>query len=105
MDARVNDHLGDSISVTLRDGTTHALIAFVTVSAAGVGSEGTDPNRQLGHVKIDKTPANAAVLPSGPASIARLTTARLPGVFKPAADTIDDDGGAWLFDLQKARTP
>jgi hypothetical protein len=103
MDADVNYHVGDSISVTLHDNSTHMLTAFVTVAADGTGIEGMNPIRRLAHVKLDKTPHNLLVLPHGPADIKRLVTPVIAGTFKPAADSIDDNDNAWLFDLQKAR--
>lgn len=103
MDAQVDNHLGDTISVTLLDGTQRTLLGFARINGSGMGAEGMDPIQILRHVKIDKTPDNIAALPDGPASIKRLTTARFPGLYKPAADSIDDDGAAWIFDVQKAR--
>ncbi len=101
--AQVGNHLGDTISALLVGGATVTLLGFLTNDADSAGADGISPARNLWHAKIDKTPENVALLPAGPASIKRLTAPVLPTVYRPAADTIDDNGGAWLFDLQVAR--
>lgn len=98
MDAGVSNHLGDSISVTLRaGGPPVTIMGFIRNFADDGAIEGVDPIREQWKAKIDK-----AELPGGPDTIRRLTAPMLTGYYRPAADTIDDDGNAWLFDLQKS---
>jgi hypothetical protein len=103
MDARVRNDLGDSIFVELRGGATATLIGFLTSDADQGGTEGYDPVRKIWHVKLDKTAEHLALLPDGPGSILRLYHPLLDVAHKPAADSIANEGRAWVFDLQKAR--
>jgi hypothetical protein len=103
MNAQVEKHLGDSISIELSAGAFTPIQGFVSRSNDGLDVDGISPIRARWHVKILQTAENVALLPAGPASIRRLTSSILDTVYKPAAGTIADDGTAWSFDLQKAR--
>ena len=100
MDAQVENHLGNSISYTDANGDEHQVTGFLTFAGSADGIEGLDPIRRQWHAKI-----SMAQLPAGPASMKRITSPLLPTVYRPAADTIDNDGHDWLFDLQKAPMP
>lgn len=103
MDARVRNDLGDSFTVELKSGGTFTLIGFLTNDADMGAIEGTDPVRRLWHVKVDKSPENLALMPTGPDAIRRISHPLLDGPHKPAADSIANEGNAWIFDLQKAK--
>ena len=100
MDAGVNNHLGDSISIVFRDGTTGTRIGFLSLSSEDPGTGGFDPIRQQHHLTIDRTQ-----LPEGPAQVARLTHSSLGGWFKMGPGVDADDGISFSRDLQKAKYP
>lgn len=100
MDAGVNNHLGDSISIVFRNGSTATRLGFITLSADGESVGGLDPQSQMWHISIDR-----AQLPEGPAAVRRLTSTRLPGWFKMGPGVDEDDGNAYSRDLQKATMP
>jgi len=100
LDAGVNNHLGDSISIVFRNGDTATRLGFVELSADGAGTDGYNPVRQQWHITIDR-----AQLPEGPEAVMRLTAAPLPGWYKMGPGVMDDDGNAYSRDLQKAPMP
>lgn len=97
MDAQVDNHLGDSISAIMKAGGTRELVGYILHGGADAGAEGMNSMRNGWYASISK-----AQLPDGPASIVRMTAMKLPGVYRPAVDKIDEEGDDYVFDLQKA---
>lgn len=96
MVAGVDNHVGDTISVTFRSGETRDVIGYITNDADAASVEGLNPQRIMWHCEIAK-----AALPEGIAAIAFLTNRRLSGRYKPGANSQAQDGTDYLFDLQK----
>lgn len=97
MIAGVDNHVGDSISITFRDGKTRTVIGYISNNADAEGIDGLQPIRSLWHCQIEKSR-----LPEGLAAIRYLENRRLDGRYKPSADQQANDGTDFIFDLQKA---
>lgn len=102
MDARVDADLGDSISY--RTGAAlpplesapgkPTIPAFLILRNSEV---------DLGRPPIWTCKVHRSFLPGLPATTHRIDHPKLDGVtYRPATDTLDDDGDYYLFDLQKA---
>lgn len=107
MDAQVDFHLGDSITYIVEGAplesapgvpTIPGFINLVNADGSSAGTlQGFNPHEHRWTCKVHKQ-----FLPDGPDIRHRIQHSKLPGLQRPAADTIDDDGSYWLFDLQAA---
>lgn len=97
MDARVEDHLGDSISYS-RNGEAPVIIrGFINLFTDDGAIEGADPIRRRWTVSINKAKLDR------PLATDRLTHPKLgPLTYKPSTGTITGEGRDWVFGLQKA---
>lgn len=107
MIAQVEEHLSDAITYIV-DGapleekpgvpTIPGFITLVNADGAGFGTlGGMNPHASRWTCKVHKR-----FLPDGPSIKHRVEHSKLDATYRPAADTIDDDGTYYLFDLQKA---
>lgn len=107
MDAQVDRHLGDTITYIVDGAPLEStpgvpgipgFILLVNADGSFAGTlQGFNPHEQRWKCKVHKR-----YLPDGPDIRHRIQNRKLTGTYRPAADTIDDDGDYFLFDLQKA---
>jgi hypothetical protein len=107
MDAQVDSRLGDSITYIV-DGaplesapgvpTIPGYIILVNADGSFAGTlERFNPHQHRWKCKVHKR-----FLPGLPDIRHRIEHSKLDATYRPAADTLDDDGDYYLFDLQKA---
>ena len=103
MDARVDNHLGDSISysingVPLEDEAGNPTVpGFLNLEADGLSMDGITSVPTRWTLKLAKQ-----YLPAGPKMQHRVTAAKLDNlIYRPGAFVSSADGAYWLMDLQR----
>lgn len=102
MDAQVDEDLGDSISYRVRANQPplERVAGSPTIPGFLILR---NPELDLGRPSTWTCKVHRKWLPDeGPVRENRISHAKLPGVMRPATDTIDDDGDYYLFNLQMA---